>query len=46
MSVLPQDPDFYKKHGNYHHKVVVGCLIFICVGIVVQGLAIRALYTR
>ena len=31
-SLLLQDPDFYKKYGNYHRKVVVACLVWIVFG--------------
>ena len=27
-----QDPDFYKKRGNYHKKVVVACIVWIIFG--------------
>jgi len=41
-----QDPNFYAKHGNYHQKVVLWCVVFIAVGVLVQGSAIMALYKR
>lgn len=41
-----QDPDFYKKRGNYHKKVVVYCIIFMIVGGLVQAFFIYLLYTR
>jgi hypothetical protein len=46
LCVLWQDPDFYKKHGNYQYKIALGCLAFVCFGIVVQGMAVRSLYNR
>ena len=27
-----QDPDFYKKRGNYHKKVVIACIVWIIFG--------------
>ena len=30
--ILLQDPDFYKKHGNYHRKVVLACIVWIVFG--------------
>ena len=27
-----QDPDFYKKRGNYHKKVVIACIAWIIFG--------------
>jgi DnaJ-domain-containing protein 1 len=41
-----QDPDFYKKHGNYHRKVLVFCLLWILAGVLVQGAAVMGLYNR
>jgi len=46
MGFKKQDPNFYAKHGNYHQRVVMWCVVFIAVGIVVQGTAIAALYNR
>lgn len=31
-----QDPDFYAKHGNYHKKAVVYCVVFLTVGALLQ----------
>ena len=31
-SINPQDPDFYKKRGNYHKKVVLACIAWIIFG--------------
>ena len=31
-NILPQDPDFYKKRGNYHKKVVIACIVWIIFG--------------
>ena len=31
-SIYPQDPDFYKKRGNYHKKVVIACIAWIIFG--------------
>merc|ERR1712088_941779 len=41
-----QDPDYYKKHGNYHRKVVVACLVWIVCGCIVQYFVIFKLYDR
>ena len=41
-----QDPDYYKKHGNYHRKVVVACVVWIVLGIAVQGIIIMRTYDR
>jgi len=46
MGLNKQDPNFYAKHGNYHQKVVLWCVVFIAVGVLVQGSAIMALYKR
>lgn len=46
MGLKKQDPNFYAKHGNYHQKVVLWCVVFIAVGVLVQGTAIMALYNR
>lgn len=46
MGLNKQDPDFYTKHGNYQNKVVLWCVLFIAVGVLVQGSAIMALYKR
>ncbi|XP_023341221.1 dnaJ homolog subfamily C member 4 [Eurytemora carolleeae] len=46
MGFRKQDPNFYAKHGNYHRNVVVWCMVFIAVGVLVQGTAILALYKR
>ena len=41
-----QDPDYYKKHGNYHRKVVAACIAWIICGCIVQYLVIFKLYDR
>ena len=33
-SYVLQDPNFYQKHGNYHYKILAGCVMFIiCVNV-------------
>jgi len=39
-----QDPDFYKKRGNYHHKVVIACIVWIIFGFCISFITIRAFY--
>merc|ERR550534_1558183 len=39
-----QDPDFYKKQGNYHKKVVVACIVWIIFGFCISYITIRAFY--
>jgi len=46
MGYKKQDPNYYAKHGNYHQRVVMWCVVFIVVGMVVQGTAIAAMYNR
>lgn len=46
MGFNKPDPDFYAKHGNYQNRVVMWCVLFIAVGLLVQGSAIMALYKR
>ena len=41
-----QDPDYYKKHGNYHRKVVAACIAWIVCGCIVQYFVIFKLYDR
>jgi len=41
-----QDPDFYKKHGNYHRKAVIACIIWIVFGSVISALSVRFFYGR
>jgi len=41
-----QDPDYYKKHGNYHRKVVAACIVWIVCGCIVQYFVIFKLYDR
>jgi len=42
----PQDPDYYKKHGNYHKKIVIACVAWILGGSLVTWTAIMFLYRR
>jgi len=46
MGFPEQDPDYYKKHGNYHHKVALFCLLWIAAGVVFQSIAIFGIYSR
>ena len=46
MGFKAQDPNFYRREGNYHQKVVTWCVVFIGVGMLVQGVAVMALYNR
>jgi len=39
-----QDPDFYKKRGNYHKKVVIACIAWIIFGFCISFITIRAFY--
>eukprot|EP00088_Acartia_fossae_P057698 TRINITY_DN6733_c0_g1_i1.p1 TRINITY_DN6733_c0_g1~~TRINITY_DN6733_c0_g1_i1.p1 ORF type:complete len:318 (-),score=28.64 TRINITY_DN6733_c0_g1_i1:219-1133(-) len=41
-----QDPDFYKKHGNYPNKVIRYIIVFVTVGLCLQAIAIKWLYER
>ena len=41
-----QDPDYYKKHGNYHRKVVAACIVWIVCGCIVQYFVIFKMYDR
>jgi len=46
MGYKTQDPEFYKKHGNYHRKIVLGCIIWILFGSVLTFSVIMYSYTR
>ena len=47
-NILPQDPDFYKKRGNYHHKVVIACIVWIIFGMgsKIKLLQMRMIFSR
>jgi len=40
----PQDPNFYEKHGNYHRKVLVACIVWIIFGSIISSLSVRFFY--
>jgi len=46
MGYSPQDPNFYKKHNNYHKKIVLACFIWIVAGAIFSRMVIMALYNR
>jgi len=46
MGFKPQDPEFYKKHNNYHKKIVWACLAWIVGGAIVTTTVIMFLYDR
>jgi len=46
MGYAPQDPDFYKKHKDYHKKILVACLVWIVGGAILTRLVIMYLYNR
>eukprot|EP00092_Neocalanus_flemingeri_P024462 GFUD01026526.1.p1 GENE.GFUD01026526.1~~GFUD01026526.1.p1 ORF type:complete len:253 (+),score=72.94 GFUD01026526.1:112-870(+) len=46
MGYKPQDPDFYKKHGDYQKKILIGCVVWIVGGGMVSWAIIMGLYKR
>jgi len=46
MGFRPQDPDYYKKHGNYPNTVIKYIIAFVVVGMIFQYYAIMWTYTR
>eukprot|EP00091_Calanus_sinicus_P010278 TRINITY_DN24031_c0_g1_i1.p1 TRINITY_DN24031_c0_g1~~TRINITY_DN24031_c0_g1_i1.p1 ORF type:complete len:105 (-),score=39.26 TRINITY_DN24031_c0_g1_i1:7-321(-) len=46
MGYAPQDPDFYKKHKDYHKKILLACFVWIVVGAIFSRMVIMAMYER
>jgi len=41
-----QDPDYYKKHGNYHHQVAMFCVVWMIFGVFIQYFAVYGFYNK
>jgi len=46
MGYAPQDPNFYKKHKDYHKKILLACFVWIVGGAIFSRMVIMALYQR
>jgi len=42
----PQDPKFYEKHGNYHKKIVLACVVWIVFGSFISSGFIFSIYRK
>jgi len=46
MGFKPQDPNFYKKHQDYHKKILWACVAWIVGGAIVTRMVIMFLYEK